>query len=103
MFVSLYDNQEAMERSYLLLGLLAWLAGFPFLALLFIYTSLQVEDEERAIEEQLLDAGEPTINYALNVQRDIAASYFNAKGTLFGEDEERNIHFVEKYVTEDYL
>lgn len=105
MYVSLYDNQEAMERSYLALGLLTCVAGFSFLGLFFIWIALQVEDEERAIEEQLLDVGEPTLSYALSIQRDIAAQHFYKKGTLLNlqSDQEDNVDFVDNYVTEDYL
>ena len=55
------------------------------------------------IEEQLLDTGEPTLLYAMNVQRDVAAQHFAAKGTIFGSDPERNASYVEKYVFEDYM
>lgn len=103
MYVNFYDNQEAMERSFLALGLFLWAAGFSFLGCFFLWVGLQVEDEERAIEEQLLDSGEPTLHYTLTLQRDIAASHFNAKGTLFGDNEEENVDFLETYINDDHL
>lgn len=92
-----------MERSYDLAGVLCILIGYPFLGLFFLWIGSHVDEEERAIEEQLLDASVPTVPFALNVQRDIAAEYFASKGSLYGTDSERNVEFVENYLYEEML
>lgn len=107
MYVSFYDNQEAMERSYLLFGLLACLVGFPFIGLLLFAVGFQAEDEERTVEDELLDAGEPTLHYAITLQRDRAAEFLSARDGArffgFAAREREDSDFVEEYVAEDFL
>lgn len=62
-----------------------------------------MDEEERAIEEQLLDADEPTLPYALTVQRDIAMEYFASKGRLYSDDPENNLQQAEAIAFEGYL
>jgi hypothetical protein len=107
MYFSLYDNQEVMERSYLLAGLFLGMTGFPFAGFILISIGFQVEDEERALEEQLLDAGEPTLNYAITLQRDIASQYYFARDRHaffgFSRRENEDSDFVEEYVSSDFI
>lgn len=102
-FFSLYVNQEAVERAYFVLAGLAFLAGSYLLGFFFVYIALGVDEEDRTIEEDLLDSSEPQVLYAFNVQKDIASQHFASQGTIFSDDPMQNARFAERFIIDDYI
>lgn len=97
---SFYDNQEAMERNFLALCIPALLGGYGMIVILFLYTALQSEDEDRFYEEMNLDTGELGIHYALNLQKEKIENYYQAHNRGYFAKGEDIFH---DYLTDDFI
>jgi hypothetical protein len=98
MYVKLYDNQEATERSYLLLGLGALALGYGFLAFFCLYISLLSEDDDRIFEELEVDIVDEDLHFNMNVQKDIALESFSRERRPWSQ---RRISDLHDYLAED--
>lgn len=72
---SIYENQEATERSFLWGFFGCFLVGSNLLALSCLYLAWHSEDEERIAEEEMLDLSEPDLDYTLGIQKERVVEY----------------------------
>lgn len=72
---SLYENQEATERSFSWCAMGCFLVGSNLLALSCFYLAWHSEDEERIAEEEMLDLSEPDLDYTLGIQKERVVDY----------------------------
>lgn len=96
MCFSFYDNQEAGEASLALLFCGTLLSGWSLAALFVFYQVAHAEEEERILEEDVLDTSEPTLNYTLSVHYEEMVQSYGPKEKDYGEDS------MHAYFAEDY-